>query len=76
MLIPYKQLSTEALAGLIEEFGTRDGTDNGDETPFAVRKQRVRTALEKQQAVIIYDSASQQCQLCLRHDVPRTLLND
>ncbi|MEE4114316.1 MAG: YheU family protein, partial [Desulfobacteraceae bacterium] len=29
LVIPHRQLSPEALAGLIEEFVTRDGTDSG-----------------------------------------------
>ena len=70
MLIPYDQLSHEALQGLIEDFVTRDGTDNGDDTPFAVRIERVRRALEKGQAVIVFDPPTGQCQLCLRHQVP------
>ncbi len=76
MLIPHHQLSAQALEGLIEDFVTRDGTDNGDLTPFALRKERVLRALEKNQAVIVYDSDSQQCQLCLRRDVPRQLLDE
>lgn len=76
MLIPYDQLSAEALAGLIEDFVTRDGTDNGDDTPFATRIERVKRALEKGQAVIVYDAASYQCQLCLKHQVPAELLQD
>ena len=29
LIIPHDQLSPQALKGLIEEFVTRDGTDNG-----------------------------------------------
>lgn len=70
MLIPHEQLSQEALQGLIEDFVTRGGTDNGDDTPFAVRIERVRRALEKGQAVIVFDPPTGQCQLCLKHQVP------
>ncbi len=76
MLIPYDQLSAEALNGLIEDFVTRDGTDNGDETPFVTRIERVRQALEKGQAVIIFDPPTSQCQLCLRHQVPAEWLEE
>lgn len=65
MVIPYEQLSPEALQGLIEDFVTRDGTDNGDETPLSVRIERVRSALEKKDAVIVFDPETQQCSLCL-----------
>lgn len=30
MMVPWDQLSAEALRGLIEEFVTRDGTDYGE----------------------------------------------
>lgn len=76
MLIPFEQLAPETLTGLIEDFVTRDGTDHGDETPLQVRIERVRHALEKKQAVIVFDIESQQCQLCLRQDVPKEWLDD
>jgi uncharacterized protein YheU (UPF0270 family) len=76
MLIPFEQLAADTLTGLIEDFVTRDGTDNGDETPLQVRIDRVRRALDTKQAVIVFDVESQQCQLCLRHDVPKEWLND
>ncbi|QZX85435.1 YheU family protein [Metapseudomonas otitidis] len=74
MLIPYHLLEPETLTRLIEDFVTRDGTDNGDETPLDTRVARVRKALEKKQAVILFDPDSQQCQLMLRSEVPRELL--
>lgn len=76
MLIPYDQLSSEALTGLIEDFVSRDGTDNGDDTPFTTRIERVRRALEKGQAVILFDPPTGQCQLCLKHQVPAEWLQD
>ncbi len=47
MLIPFEQLAPDTLTRLIEDFVTRDGTDNGDETPLQVRIDRVRRALDK-----------------------------
>ena len=76
MLIPFEQLTEDTLTRLIEDFVTRDGTDHGDQTPLHTRIERVRGALEKKQAVIVFDVESQQCQLCLRHDVPREWLAD
>lgn len=76
MLIPFEQLAPETLTGLIEDFVTRDGTDHGDETPLHTRIERVRRALEGKQAVIVFDVESQQCQLCLKHDVPKEWLAD
>ncbi|MBS7437617.1 YheU family protein [Pseudomonas syringae] len=71
MLIPYDQLEPDTLTRLIEDFVTREGTDNGDETPLQTRVLRVRHALTKGQAVIFFDLESQQCQLMLEHDVPK-----
>ncbi|KOP55226.1 hypothetical protein OX90_07115 [Pseudomonas coronafaciens pv. porri] len=71
MLIPYDQLEPDTLTRLIEDFVTREGTDNGDETPLPTRVLRVRHALTKGQAVIFFDLESQQCQLMLKHDVPK-----
>ncbi len=75
MLIPYDQLEPETLTRLIEDFVTRDGTDNGDETPLETRVLRVRHALTKGQAVIFFDMDSQQCQLVARHEVPREMFD-
>ncbi|UIP34390.1 YheU family protein [Stutzerimonas kunmingensis] len=75
MLIPHDQLEPDTLTRLIEDFVTRDGTDNGDETPLETRVTRVRRALEKGEAVIVFDPDSQQCQLALRRDVPREWLD-
>lgn len=47
MLIPYDQLEPDPLTRLIEDFVTREGTDNGDETPLQTRVLRVRHALTK-----------------------------
>ncbi|GIZ11266.1 YheU family protein [Pseudomonas sp. NCCP-436] len=74
MLIPAHLLQADTLTALIEDFVTRDGTDNGDETPLETRVLRVRRALERGEAVIVFDPESQQCQLALRRDVPREWL--
>jgi len=70
VLIPAELLQADTLTALIEDFVTRDGTDNGDETPLETRVQRVRRALDKGEAVIVFDPDSQQCQLQMKRDVP------
>lgn len=74
MLIPSTLLEADTLTRLIEDFVTRDGTDNGDETPLDTRIQRVRRALDKGEAVIVFDPESQQCQLALKREVPKEWL--
>jgi uncharacterized protein YheU (UPF0270 family) len=76
VLIPFHLLEADTLTRLIEDFVTRDGTDNGDETPLHTRIERVRHALGKGQAVIVFDPESQQCQLALRRDVPKEWLEE
>ncbi|MBB2497143.1 YheU family protein [Aquipseudomonas ullengensis] len=76
MLIPYHLLEADTLDRLLEDFVTRDGTDNGDETPLVTRVERARHALHKGQAVIVFDAESQQCQLALKSEVPREWLEE
>lgn len=76
MLIPHDQLEPDTLTRLIEDFVTREGTDNGDETPLQTRVERVRQALSKGTAVIVFDADHQQSQLALRRDVPKEWLLD
>lgn len=75
MLIPHRMLEADTLTRLIEDFVTREGTDNGDDTPLPVRVERVRRALDQGQAVIAFDPDSQQCQLMLKRDVPKEWLD-
>ncbi|AYF88040.1 YheU family protein [Pseudomonas sp. JS3066] len=76
MLIPFDLLEAETLTRLIEDFVTREGTDNGDDTPLETRVERVRKALKKGEAVIVYDPDSQLCQLMLKLDVPKEWLEE
>ena len=76
MLIPYQMLEADTLQRLIEDFVTREGTDNGDDTPLTTRVARVQQALKRREAVIAFDSEHQQCQLLLSSEVPRKWLED
>ena len=76
MLIPHDLLEADTLQRLIEDFVTREGTDNGDDTPLATRVARVQQALKRREAVIAFDSEHQQCQLLLSSEVPREWLED
>lgn len=76
MLIPHTLLEADTLTRLIEDFVTREGTDNGDDTPLITRVERVRQALARGTAVILFDPDSQQCLLLPRHEVPAEHLDD
>lgn len=74
MLIPPDLLEADTLTRLLEDFVTREGTDNGDDTPLAVRVERVRRALGRREAVIVFNPLTEQCALMLRSEVPPELL--
>jgi uncharacterized protein YheU (UPF0270 family) len=62
ILIPYDQLSSEALTGVIEEFVTRDGTDYGEqEVPLEEKAGRVKRQLETGTAVIVFAPDLETC---------------
>lgn len=69
MIIPYKELSVDALQGLMEEFITREGTDYGmDEVSLENKVAQVRRQLEKGEVVIVFDSSSESVSLLTRQD--------
>jgi len=56
LVIPYEKISLEALRGLIEEFVTRSGTDNG--YTHATLEQNVAVVmaqLHRKEVVVVYD---------------------
>lgn len=76
MIIPHQRLEADTLQRLIEDFVTREGTDNGDDTSLETRVLSARRALDKGVAVIVFDPLSEQCQLMLKREVPRDLLEE
>ncbi|MBM4200202.1 MAG: YheU family protein [Gammaproteobacteria bacterium] len=72
MIIPHRQLSQEALQGLLEEFVTRDGTDYGElETPLETRVNQVRQQLETGTALIVYNQSEERCSILSAEQVAR-----
>lgn len=64
LVIPYDQLSPEALSGLIGEFVTRDGTDSGyTRGTLAENVAMVRRQLDAGEAVVVFDSRTQTCNI-------------
>lgn len=73
VIIPYRQLSQDALLGLVEEFVTRDGTDYGEEEiPLPRRVAQVMKQLERGDVVILFDSDSNSCNIVSKSDLPRS----
>ena len=70
MQIPWHQLSTEALTGLIEEYVTREGTEYGrTDISLQHKVDQVRTQLRAGEAVILYDPDVQTCHIVTARDV-------
>ncbi|MFT5721609.1 MAG: hypothetical protein ACI9W6_001925 [Motiliproteus sp.] len=69
MKIPYQQLSTEALQGLLEEFVCREGTDYGDQNYTLQDKiEQVRQQLQRGKVVICYDGYLQSFSIVTEQD--------
>ena len=76
MLIPYQMLETETLQRLLEDFVTRDGTDNGFEDSLEQRVAQVRKLLERQELLIVFHPDTGDASLSHRRDVPPDMLRD
>ena len=64
MIVPYQQLSLEALQGLIEAYINREGTDYGDaEFSLADKVEQVKRQLVPGDVVIVFDEASESVNL-------------
>lgn len=64
MIIPYDQLSSDALEGLIEEYVTRDGTDYGEqEISLVERVTQVKRLLVSGEAVILFSEGKGECNI-------------
>lgn len=60
VIVPYDELSREALHGLVEEFVTRDGTDYGEfEVPVETRISQIIGQLKSGKVVIVFDLESE-----------------
>ncbi len=70
--VPWEQLSSEALSGVLEEFVTREGTDYGD-TEFSLddKKQHVLNQLKNGQAALLFDPDVGTCHIQLTDTIRR-----
>ena len=75
--IPYDQLSSEALHGVLEEFVTRNGTDYGEiEVSLETKISQVLGQLKSGKAVIIFDQDSETCNILKSNDPILRCLED
>lgn len=69
MIIPWQQLSEDALNGIIEEFVMREGTDYGvQELSFNRKKQDVKNQLKSEKIVVVYSEIHETVNLMLATD--------
>lgn len=72
VLVPASALSPEALASLIQEFVTREGTDYGlREFSLEEKVQSVRRQLDRGEVVIAFDLERESATLVLRAELPK-----
>jgi uncharacterized protein len=69
MIIPYEQLSNDALLGLIEEFITREGTDYGaDEVSLSTKVEQIKGLLKRREVVVVFDMTTDSVSILPRRD--------
>lgn len=74
VIVPFRELSNEALNGVIEQFISRDGPDSGHvDLSFDQKKKRVIRQLETGNALLIYDNKTCSCNIVLYEEVQYTV---
>jgi len=74
MLIDHKELSNQALEGVIESFIHREGTDYGDvDYSLTEKVQQVKSQLNSGKVVLVYDEASESINLMSQYDANQRL---
>jgi uncharacterized protein YheU (UPF0270 family) len=70
LIIPFQELSPEALRGVIEEFVTREGTDYGEtEINLEIKIRQVLNQLHAGKAVIVFDQKTETCNIVPSGDI-------
>lgn len=76
MLIPHDTLPPETLDQLLDDYVTRDGTDNGQFTTTADRKAHLLASLERDEVFITFNYEHLQACLVQRHEVEPSALRE
>ena len=72
MIIPYNELSENALQALIEDFVTRDGTDYGwDEMSMQEKAEHLLELLKSGELLISYNEDTESCGLITKAEITR-----
>lgn len=76
MLIPHHLLDPAILERMLEDFVTRDGTDNGYEATLTQRVDALRRSLEKGDVLIVFHAETGDTSLTHKRNVPAELLDE
>ncbi|TKA92483.1 YheU family protein [Halopseudomonas bauzanensis] len=74
MLIPHTLLDPDVFQRMLEDFVTRDGTDNGYDDTLSQRVERLRRLIERGEVLIVFHPDTGDTSLSHRRDVPAELL--
>ena len=67
--IPFQSLTADTLAGIIEEFASRDGTDYGEvEYSLADKVNQIEGQLRNGHLTLLFDPVSQSCHIVNSRD--------
>jgi len=70
MIIPYNELSEDALQALIEDFVTRDGTDYGEvEVSLQEKAEHLLALLKAGDLLITYNEVTEGCGLVSKDEL-------
>jgi uncharacterized protein YheU (UPF0270 family) len=70
VIVPHRELSEEALQGLLEEFVSRDGTDSGyTKLSLQQRVDQVRRQLDRGEVVVVYNPTTQSANITPRRNL-------
>lgn len=70
VIVPHRELSEDALQGLLEEFVSRDGTDSGyTKLSLQQRVDQVRRQLDRGEAAVVYNPATRSANIVPRRDL-------
>jgi len=70
VVVPWRELSAEALEGVIVEYVSREGTEYGlSDVPLEDKVAQVRRQLEAGEVVVLFDAASETVNLVTRREL-------
>jgi uncharacterized protein len=72
IVVPHDRISVEALAGLIDEFILREGTDYGaQEVTLEKKHEQVFKQLRSGRIVVVFDPSLESCSIVRKEHLPK-----